>query len=530
MYRETKNEDVRVDILAGVKEVADIVGKTLGPKGRNIVLDLQPFDSPIITNDGVTIVREFNSKDKWKNIGIKLVREVAGRTNDEAGDGTTTATLLFYEICKEVQKALQNEADSLALRRGIEMASKAIVEQVKSQAKQTDKLDDLVKIATISCGDVELGKTVASLVKDLGKDALIALEDSVDTETVAEKTEGLRLKGGVQAPQVFITNPAQQQVVADNVPILVTNMALSAEEEMVRIMEVVAGSGKKEAIVISERIDNQALYTAVVNKLKGNITIIPIRVMAYGPIAEGYLEDIARVTGGTYFSTETGYKLNELTINNFGTASKVIATKDQTTIIDGAGDKNERVKELEGQLANDTSGDYQAESLRERIAKLKSELGVIKVGGTTEVERKERKLRVEDAICAAKAALSEGIVTGGASALFRAISNATAPESITKYENDGWNAVEIACVSLLYQLTVNSSVEVTKNEINKLVKNNNLAIDFNTGEIVDAYKTGIVDPVKVIVSALQNAAAQAAIFVTTEGGLIVSDDPKPEQQ
>lgn len=528
MYRETKNSDeLRQLILAGIKDVADTVSQTLGPKGRNVVLDVSPFEDPIITNDGVTIVREFNVKDKWKNIGVKLVREVAGRTNDQAGDGTTTATILFYEICKQVQKALTAETDSLALRRGIETAARAIIEDVNSQATKTDKLEDLVSIATISSGNAEIGKTVAELVNDLGPDALITLEDNTEAETVAEKTEGLRLRGGIMSP-VFISATAQQQAVLDHVPVLVTNMELTTQEEMVRIMEIVAGAGKKEAVIIAERIEGAALMTAVVNKLKGQINITPIRVQAYGQIADGYLEDVAKVTGGTYFTSATGFKLQELTINNFGKADKVVATKEQTTIIGGDGDKDARIEELEAQIKADDMGDYAKESLTERIAKLKSTLGVIKVGGITEVERKERKLRVEDAVNSTKAALSDGIVTGGASALYRATHSALRVTDSTD-EAIGQRVVVKACVRVIETLYGNSSLIMNQIDLDTIVKDSAMAMDFNAGKLVNAHKAGIIDPVKVVTSALENAAAQAGIFATTEGGLIVLDDPKQPQ-
>lgn len=529
MFRETKqSDDLRQLILAGIKEVSDTVSQTLGPKGRNVVLDTNMFADPIVTNDGVTIVREFNSKDKWQNIGIKLVKEVAGRTNDKAGDGTTTATLLFYEICKRVQKVLTNETDSLQLRKGIEQATKDIIDTIQKQAHTTDKLKDLINIASISSGSEELGKTIAELVHDLGQDALITLEDNVEDDTVAEKTEGLRLKGGIMSP-VFISNQSQQQAILDNVPVLVTNHEITTQEEMVRIMEIVAGAGKKEAIIIAERIDGQALMAAVINKLKGQINITPIRVQAYGQIAAGYLEDVAKVTGGTYFSTELGFKMDELTINNFGKADKVVATRESTTIIGGDGDKEARIEELEGQLKNaDDMGDYPKESLTERIAKLKSALGVIKVGGVTEIERKERKLRVEDAVNATKAALSDGIVTGGGTALYRA---AVGTSVSSMGDGDGMLGYEIvvqASKAVFKQLCKNSGITPGRDDMDA-IKDNNKAIDFRNGDVVDAYNVGIIDPVKVVVAALKNAAAQAGAFATTEGGLIVLDDPKPDQ-
>lgn len=528
MFRETaQSDELRQQILLGIKEVSDIVSQTLGSKGRNVVLDVNPFDDPIITNDGVTIVREFNSKDKFKNIGIKLVREVAGRTNDQAGDGTTTATILFYEICRSVQKALANEADSLALRRGIEHATKEIIEAVKKQAKKTSDLEDLYNIAKISSGSEELGKTISNLVSELGEEALITLEDSPEVETTSERTEGLRLRGGILS-QVFITNQAQQQAVLNDAAVLVTNLELTTQEEMIRIMEIVAGSGKKDAVIIAERIDGQALMTAVINKLKGQINIVPIRVQAYGAIADGYLEDIAKVTGGTYFTAETGYKLSELTINNFGKADKIVSTRESTTIIGGNGDKDARIEELEGQLKNsDDLGDYAKESLTERIAKLKSAIGVIKVGGTTDVERKERKARVEDAVNATKAALSDGIVTGGATALYRALSKTNFQGGLSQDELIGDKAVRTACIALLKQHAKNSSMTLDNQMLGDILADGK-AIDFNTGKLVDAYKEGIIDPVKVVVSALQNAAAQAGSFATTEGGLVVIDDPKIE--
>lgn len=521
MYRESKTgNDIREKILQGIDEVASIVGKTLGPKGRNVVLDTNKFTDPIITNDGVTIVREFNSKDKYKNIGIKIAREVAGKTNDSAGDGTTTATVLLQELTRQVAQVLVSGANAVMLRKGIDDAVNEVIKSLKNEAKKTDNLDDLVSIATISCGDKKIGEMVAKLVSELGNDCLISLEDNIADQTEAEKIEGLRVSGRLLS-EVFINETAQQQCSLDNVAVLVTDMNITTQQEAIRIMEIVSGAGKKDAVIIAENFDNQALLTCVVNKLQGNINIVPVKVLTYGEIAKGYLNDIAKVTGGVFFSSDNGYKFDDLTFSEFGIADKIVANKEKATIIGGDGDKQERIEELQAQLKTDLK-DYEKQSVEERIAKLKSSLGVIKVGGVTEFERKERKMRIEDAINATKAALNDGIIRGGGIALY-------------------CTGIQLKEQDKDYQMGVNAVLQAIKKPTKLMVENSGLetvnfdgldkdkTVDFSSGEVVNAYENGIIDPVKVVVSALRFAGSASAMFATTEAGIIVEDEGLDEQ-
>lgn len=521
MFREVKNgDDARQAIKQGIDIVADTVKVTLGAKGKNVVLDTQPYAPPLVTNDGVTIARELFLKDPYQNIGAKLAREVASKTNDESGDGTTTATVLFQAIVNEGMKVIANGTDTTALRRGIDKAVAAITESVKSEAVMTNKLNDLIATATISCGDPEIGKLVAGVVSKLGSDGLVTLEDNQDATIVSEFLEGLRLRGGYTFP-VFVTNQESQQSVFNNVAVIVTNQSLTVGEEMSRIMETVSISGAKECVIIAQSIDGDALITALMNWQQGKFRALPIRVNAYGELGEGMLRDVAAITGATFIDSAEGKRITDITSEDVGHATKIVATKSETTIITEDEDaKKARAKELKAMLKD--ARDYEKQSLEERIAKLTTGMATIKVGAALDTERQELKLRVEDAVNATKAALGDGIVAGGGSALYRAT------RELLGYDEAGVKIVVAACTRPIELMADNSGIKLDRSDYEQ-IEIPGKAIDFNTGQVVDGIKGGIIDPARVVTSTIKNAASAAIMFLTTEAAVITTEPPKPEQ-
>ncbi len=517
-----KSDDAREAIKSGIDQIADVVKVTLGAKGRNVALDTMPYQNPVITNDGVTIARELLLTDKFENIGAKLVREVANKTNDVAGDGTTTATLLMQSITTEGLKALNTGADPIAVRRGIEKTAKMVIELVKKEAVKAEDINTLVSTATISCGDHELGKMIAEVVNKAGKDGVVTLEDSQENETNYEYLEGIKIRGGYQIP-IFINIPESQQAVFKNVPIVITNHKITLAEEIGRVMETVAMGGQKECVLIAESIDSDAMATAIVNWTQNRFKVLPIRVIAYGDIGEGVLRDLAAVTGANFIDQKASMKLSDITSDDLGMVDKIVSNKDESTIV--AGDEETKksvIKTLKAQLPN--LKDYEAESVKERIAKLSSGMFTIKVGGVTETERKEKKLKIEDAINASKAALTDGVVAGGGSALYR--SSEIDMGDLRDDERLGALIVLRACEKPIMQMAENSSMKLDKSELAEIIKNKNKTYDFRNGEIVDAHKVGIVDPLKVVISAFENAVSGSALFLTTEAAVVNADDPK----
>lgn len=531
-------DDARQKIKSGIDLVANAVKKTLGPRGRNFVLDTDPYRNPLNTNDGVTIAREIHSPDEFEEIGVRIVKAVANKTNDVAGDGTTTASILLQAMTTHGLQQINNGADPVLLRRGIEKAADAVVKALEDEIVETKDLEALINVATISCGDPVIGKIVAETVHKVGSNGVVTIEDAEEDETSSRVAEGIELRGGIQLPN-FITNPARQEADVSDVPIFVTDHDITNGLEIVKIMEACAADGYKQAVLIANSVTGEAMAACVVNKAQGKFTLIPIKVMALGEQGQAVLRDMAAATGGVFYSRDEGHKLpasmtdsyriastpvthTATDFNIFGHAERVIASKDRTTILGGAGETTERIAELEAQAKN-TIKAYEKNMINERIAKLRSGVGVIRVGAVTESEREERKLRVEDAINAAKAALSNGVIAGGGAALYRAASHLSL-SAPTSEEASGLAAVVKACFEPIKQMAENSGLDLDKADLKKILDNKKLTINFYNGEVVDAFKEGIIDPSLVTVSAVRNAASEAALFVITEGAVTATED------
>lgn len=523
-----RGHKARQSIFEGIELFADVIGRTLGPQGRHVVLDTNAYSPyPIITNDGATIAQELAGDTELAQVGAKLAREVANKTNDLAGDGTTTATVLFHAIVAEGMKALGTSTpDAVALRRGVEEGARAVIEAVQAQKVDISDLEALTDVATIACRNTTEGLMVAELVYKLGPDALVTLEDTPDAETTSELTEGLELRGGLQSP-LFLIDKERQQSVMEDVLVFVTNHSLTTGVEAVKLMEAAAARGKKQAVVIASSVDGEALRTCLGNWIEGKFQLLPLRVMAYGQIGEEALRDVAAVSGGHFFDSAvdrlpTRYE-DQIEPEHFGTIGRIVATKEKITIMDGAGDREGRIKELQAKLPH--LKDYEQESTEERIAKLRSGVGRIYVGGVTDTEQEERKKRIEDALHATKAALESGVVAGGGAALYRAARQGVTLETHGD-EGLGVKAVLNACTRPLHLMAENGSVELDKAILQRLIEEPGMTVDFKTAELVDARKHGILDPVKVTVAALSHAATTAALFLTTESAVVLTGEPK----
>jgi chaperonin GroEL len=523
--------DARSEVKAGIDLVANVVKTTLGPRGRNIVLKTDPYRPPLNTNDGVTIARELHApKDKpFQEIGVEAVKAAANKTNDVAGDGTTTVTLLLQAMTTHVLQQINNDADPVLLRRGIEKAAEAVVAALQDEIVETKDLEALINVATISCGDPEVGKLVAEAVHKVGSNGVVTIEDGEGEETTSRIAEGIELRGGIQLP-VFITNPVRQEADVTDVPIFVTDHDFTNGMEIVRLMETISRMGHKAGVLIANSVTGEAMASCAINKAQGKFTLIPIKVQALGEQGQAVLRDMAEATGAKFFARDEGNRLpsnpqdqnDTYNPDHFGHAERVIASRDRTSIMGGAGEVEDRIKELEAQKANSKQA-YEKNNIDERIARLKSGVGVIRVGGVTEAEREERKLRVEDAINASKAALSNGIIAGGGAALYRAASKVKA-DGLTTEEAFGLQAVVKACFEPIKQMASNSGLELDKADLKKILEDKSLTIDFYTGEVVDAFKAGIIDPSLVTLSAIKNAASQAALFAITEGAVTAAED------
>lgn len=525
-------DPARQSIKAGIDLVANVVKTTLGPRGRNIVLDTDPYRNPLNTNDGVTIAREIHSQNEYEEVGVKIVKAVANKTNDVAGDGTTTASLLLQSMVTHGLQQVNNGADPVMLRRGIEKAADAVVKALQDEIVETKDLESLINVATISCGNEEIGKIVAETVHKVGTGGVVTIEDSEGEETTSRVAEGIELRGGIQLP-AFITNPARQEADIKDVPIFVTDHDFTNGLEIVRLMEVCANEGYKQAALIANNVSGEAMASCVINKAQGKFTLIPIKVMALGEQGQAVLRDMAAATGGKFYARDEGNRLpanpndpnDGYNFDDFGFADRVIASRDRTTILGGTGDVEERIKELEAQDKNLTKA-YEKNLMKERIAKLRSGVGVIKVGGVTEAERDERKLRVEDAINASKAALSNGVIAGGGAALYRA-ANAVQKKKLVDLSTEDGNgimAVVKACYEPIKQMALNSGLELDKADLERVANDKELTIDFYTGNVVNAREAGIIDPSLVTISAVKNAASEAALFVITEGAVSITED------
>ncbi|OGF65971.1 chaperonin GroL [Candidatus Giovannonibacteria bacterium RIFCSPHIGHO2_01_FULL_48_47] len=527
------NIEAREALKRGVDQVANAVKITLGPKGRNVVLE-KSFGAPTITNDGVTIAKEIELPNKLENLGAEIVKEVASKTNDVAGDGTTTASLLAQAIVTEGLKNIAAGANPMGLKRGIEKASQAVVEYLAKLAIPVgEKKEDIAQVATISAKDAEIGERIAEVIHKVGKDGVVTVEESQTFGLSYEIVEGLQFDRGYIS-HYMVTNAERMEAVYENVDILITDKKISSIQEILPLLEKVAQKGKKELVIIAEDVEGEALATFVVNKIRGTFNVLAVKAPGYGDRREEMLEDVAVVTGGKVISEKAGLKLEKAELAMLGHAKKVIAAKENTTLVGGQGEKGDiekRMKQLKA-LIEKTDSDYDREKLEERLAKLSGGVAVIRVGAATEVEQKEKQHRIEDAISATKAAIEEGIVPGGGVALVRAAKVLdemlvkTDSRSQDRDEVTGIEILRLAIMKPLWQIAENAGVSgaVVTEEVLKL--KDNLGYNAATGKYEDLIQAGIVDPKKVTRSALQNAASASAMLLTTE--VIVAELPKKE--
>jgi chaperonin GroEL len=523
-HKELKfNEDARRSLERGVNILADAVKVTLGPKGRYVVLD-KKFGAPTITNDGVTIAREIEVEDVFENQGAQLVREVATATNDVAGDGTTTATVLAQAIVREGLKNVAAGANPLALKRGIEAAVDQVVESLKSQSKEISGKEDIARVATISAREREIGDVIAEAIDKVGKDGVVNVEEGQTFGLDLEFTEGMQFDKGYLSPYM-ITDPERMEAVLDEPYILVANQKIGAVKDLLPVLEQVIQAGRP-LLIVAEDVEGEALATIVVNKLRGTFTAVAVKAPGFGDRRKRMLEDIAILTGAEVITEEMGLKLENTKLSQLGKARKVVVDKDSTTIIDGAGDSNgikARIKQLKAEIEN-TDSDFDREKLQERLAKLAGGVAVVKVGAATETEMKEKKHRVEDALQATRAALEEGIVPGGGVALLNAVGSIKPEDLSDGDERTGSQIVVRALEEPLRQLAYNAGLEgsVVVDQVRKAAKGQGLNV--NTNEIEDLVKAGIIDPTMVTRSALQNAASIAKNILTTEA--VVAEAPE----
>ncbi len=518
------SSEARDKLLRGVDILANAVKVTLGPKGRNVALD-KSFGAPIVTKDGVSVAKEIELSDKMENMGARMVREVASKTNDIAGDGTTTATVLAQSIFREGLKAVAAGMNPMDLKRGIDLATKVAVEDIKSRAKAISSNDEVAQVGTISAnGDVEVGKMLAEAMERVGNEGVITVEEAKSLETELDVVEGMQFDRGYLSPY-FITNSEKMVCELENPFILFHESKLSNLQPMLPILEAAVQSGRP-LLIVAEDIEGEALATLVVNKLRGGLKIAAVKAPGFGDRRKAMMEDMAILTKGIVVSEDLGIKLETVTLDQLGTAKKVRITKDDTTIVDGAGetaDLEARVTQLRAQ-AEETSSDYDREKLQERLAKLSGGVAVIRVGGATEIEVKERKDRVDDAMNATKAAVEEGVVAGGGVALLYAARALEKLDSVNSDQAVGIKIIRRALEAPIRQIAENAGVEGSI-IVGKLVEqtDNNYGYDAQNEEFVDMIDSGIIDPVKVVRTALQDAASVAGLLITTEA--IVTDVP-----
>jgi chaperonin GroEL len=519
------NEEARRGLERGMNVLADAVKVTLGPRGRNVVLE-KKWGAPTITNDGVSIAKEIELDDPWEKIGAELVKEVAKKTDDVAGDGTTTATVLAQALVREGLRNVAAGSNPMALKRGIEKAVEAIVAELLSMAKSVDSKEQIAATASISAADSTIGEMIAEAMDKVGKEGVITVEESNTFGLELELTEGMRFDKGYLSPY-FVTDTDRMETILEDAYILIVNNKISNIKDLVPLLEKVMQSGKPLAI-IAEDVEGEALATLVVNKIKGTFRSAAVKAPGFGDRRKAMLQDIAILTGATVISEEVGLKLETAGLELLGRARKVVISKEETTIVEGAGDADQikgRVNQIRKEIENSDS-DYDREKAQERLAKLAGGVAVIKAGAATEVELKERKHRIEDAVRNAKAAVEEGIVAGGGVALLQA---ATAAFKKLKLEGDeatGARIVEVSIEAPLKQIAINAGLEggVIVEKVRHL--DAGFGLNAATGEYVDMIKAGIIDPAKVTRSALQNAASIAALFITTEA--VITDKPEPK--
>lgn len=529
MAKEVKfSTDARERMLRGVEILADAVRVTLGPKGRNVILD-KSFGAPRITKDGVSVAKEIDLTDKFENMGAQMVREVASKTSDIAGDGTTTATVLAHAIVKEGVKAVAAGMNPMDLKRGIDMAVQAVIEDVKKRSRSVSTNQEISQVGTISAnGETEIGAMIARAMEKVGNEGVITVEEAKSLETELDVVEGMQFDRGYLSPY-FITNPEKMVCEMENPYILIHEKKLSGLQPLLPVLETVVQSGRP-LLIISEDVEGEALATLVVNKLRGGLKVAAVKAPGFGDRRKAMLEDIAILTGGQLISEDIGIKLENVNISMLGTAKRVLISKDDTTIINGAGSKADieaRCNQIRAQI-EETSSDYDREKLQERLAKLSGGVAVIRVGGATEIEVKERKDRVEDAMYATRAAVAEGIVAGGGVALLQAYKSLESLEPQNDEQRVGIDIIRRALQAPARQIAVNAGVDGSI-VIGKLLDSKDINFGYNaqTGEYTDLVKAGIVDPTKVVRIALQDAASIAGLLITTEA--MVAEKPEKKE-
>lgn len=517
------DEDARRGLERGMNQLADAVKVTLGPKGRNVVLE-KKWGAPTITNDGVSIAKEIELEDPWEKIGAELVKEVAKKTDDVAGDGTTTATVLAQALVREGLRNVAAGANPMALKKGIEAAVERVSEELSKLAKDVETKEQIASTASISAADPEIGSLIAEAMDKVGKEGVITVEESNTFGLELELTEGMRFDKGMTS-MYFVTDSDRMEAVLEDPYILIVNSKVSANKDLLPLLDKVVQSGKP-LLIIAEDVDGEALATLVVNKIRGLFRSVAVKAPGFGDRRKAMLGDIATLTGGQVIAEEVGLKLENATLDLLGRARKVVVTKDETTIVDGAGDADAiagRVNEIRAEIER-TDSDYDREKLQERLAKLAGGVAVIKAGAATEVELKERKHRIEDAVRNAKAAVEEGIVPGGGVALLQAGANSFDKLELNGDEATGASIVKKALEEPLKQIAVNAGLEggVVVEKVRNLTPGEGL--NAATGEYVNMFEAGIIDPAKVTRSALQNAASIAALFLTTEA--VIAEKPE----
>ncbi|MFP5019532.1 chaperonin GroEL [Pseudonocardia phyllosphaerae] len=517
------DEEARRGLERGMNILADAVKVTLGPKGRNVVLE-KKWGAPTITNDGVSIAKEIELEDSWEKIGAELVKEVAKKTDDIAGDGTTTATVLAQALAREGLRNVAAGANPMSLKRGIDKATEAVSQKLLKSAKEIETKEQIAATASISAGDKQIGELIAEAMDKVGKEGVITVEESQTFGLELELTEGMRFDKGYISPY-FVTDAERMEVELEDPYILLVSSKISTVKDLLPLLEKIMQSGKPLAI-IAEDVEGEALATLVVNKIRGTFKSVAVKAPGFGDRREAMLADMAILTGGEVISEKVGLKLDNADLSLLGTARKVVVTKDETTIVDGAGDNEQiqgRVNQIRAEIER-TDSDYDREKLQERLAKLAGGVAVIKAGAATEVELKERKHRIEDAVRNAKAAVEEGIVAGGGVALIQAGADLLEGLGLEGDEATGANIVKVALEAPLKQIAVNAGLEggVVAEKVRNLPTGEGL--DAATGEYTDLIKAGVIDPAKVTRSALQNAASIAALFLTTEA--VIADKPE----
>jgi chaperonin GroEL len=526
------SEDARRKLKNGMNIVANAVGATLGPKGRNVAVD-RKFGSPTVTHDGVSVAKEIELEDPFENMGAQLLKEAAQKTNDIAGDGTTTSTVLAHAIVNEGLKALEAGFNPMFIKHGIELATATVVEELRKMSVKIDTREEIASVATNSAADEEIGNLIADVMDKVGKDGVITVEESKSMQFEQEFVEGMQFDRGYLSAY-FITSADKMEAVISDAYVLINEKKISAAQDIVPLLEKLVQIGKRELVIIAEDVDGEALATLVLNKLRGMLNVLAIKAPGFGDRRKAMLQDIATLTGGTVISEETGRKLETATLADLGRAEKVVSDKENTTIIGGKGKKGEiegRIKEIRTEIDKSTS-DYDKEKLQERLAKLSGGVAIIRVGAATETEMKEKKHRVEDALSAARAAVEEGIVPGGEISLINAAVKLDKLKADDEEAQVGVNIVRKALEAPIRKLASNAGQDgsviidtVRRTAVEK--KNKNIGYNVLTGKYVDMIEAGVIDPVKVVRGALENAASIAAMILTTD--VLITDMPEKEK-